>query len=154
MQGDTPRKRGKPFESGNSCGKGRPAGSRNKATLAIERLLEGESEAVVRKLSQLAKKGESTAMRLFMERVCPVRRERPVNLDLPEIHTADDVAAAFRTVMQALAHGDVTTDQAERIIRFLEFGRKLIETQDLATRLAKVENDLERGRESYERHAA
>jgi hypothetical protein len=149
-----PHKRGKPFEPGNHYGKGRAAGSRNKATPALEQLLEGESEGVVRKLNQLAKKGDLTAMRLYMERVCPVRRERPVNLDLPEIHTADDVAAAFRTVMRALALGDITTDQADRITRLLEFGRKSIETQDLAARLAEVENILKEFKESHERRAA
>ena len=157
MQGDTPSKRGKrgkPFESGNSFGKGRLAGSRNKATLANDQLLEEESEAVIRKLNQLAKKGDPTAMKLYMERVCPVRRERPVNLALPEIHTADDIFAGFRTVVQALAQGEITTDQAERITRLLEFGRKSIETQDLAARLAEVENMLKESKESYERRAA
>jgi hypothetical protein len=41
------------------------------------KLLEGESEAVVRTLDQLAKKGDPTAMRLYMERVVPVRRNGP-----------------------------------------------------------------------------
>src|SRR5450755_878185 len=34
MEDDTPRKRGRPFAPGNHFGKGRKAGSRNKATLA------------------------------------------------------------------------------------------------------------------------
>jgi hypothetical protein len=77
MQSDTPRKRGKPFEAGN---KGRAAGSRNKVTLALEQLLEGDAPAITRKMIQLAKKGDPTSIRLCMDRVYPVRRERQLKL--------------------------------------------------------------------------
>lgn len=151
---DAPLKRGKPFEAGNQFGKGRPAGSRNKATLVIEQILEGKSKAVVRKLIQGALEGDPTSMRLCIDRIYPPRRERPVNLVLPEIHTAEDLAAAFRAVMQALAQGDITTDQAERITRLLEFGRKSIETGDVARGLAEIRVELHELKENYERRAA
>ncbi len=151
---DTPRKRGRPFKSGNQFGKGRSAGSRNNATLALEQILEGEGEAVARKLIQGAKKGDPTCIRLCMDRLYSPRRERSVNLDLPEIYTADHLPAAFRTVMRALAQGDITTDQADRITRLLEFGRKSIETEDLARGLAEMRVELQELRENYERRAA
>ena len=52
---DQPRKyvaetRGRPFEPGNP---GRPKGSRNKATLAAEALLDGEAEALTHKAIEL-----------------------------------------------------------------------------------------------------
>ena len=43
---------------------GRAAGSRNRATLAIEALLEGEGEALTRKAIELAKAGDMAALRL------------------------------------------------------------------------------------------
>ena len=43
---DTLRKRGKPFAPGNRAGKGRPPGSRNKTTLMLEQVLDGEGEAI------------------------------------------------------------------------------------------------------------
>jgi len=59
---DTAKKqRGRPFEPGKSGNpNGRPKGSRNKTTLAIEALLEGESEAITRKLLEMAKEGDMT----------------------------------------------------------------------------------------------
>ncbi len=45
--------RGRPFEKGNKLGKGRPQGSRNKVTLAVDDLLNGEAEALTRKAIEM-----------------------------------------------------------------------------------------------------
>src|SRR3954465_9096925 len=45
-----------PGQSGNP--NGRPQGSRNKTTLAVEALLDGEAEALTRKAVELAKNGD------------------------------------------------------------------------------------------------
>ncbi len=47
--------RGKPFEQGNSGGPGRPAGSRNKATLALDKMAEDDAKDIARKLLDAAK---------------------------------------------------------------------------------------------------
>jgi hypothetical protein len=54
----TKKARGRPFEPGQ-CGNpsGRPKGARNKATVAIEALLENEAEALTRKLIESALSG-------------------------------------------------------------------------------------------------
>jgi hypothetical protein len=52
--------------SGNPAG--RPSGSRNKATLLMEAMLEGEVEQLARKAIELAKKGDTQALRLCLER--------------------------------------------------------------------------------------
>jgi Family of unknown function (DUF5681) len=57
---------GRPFEPGQSGNPaGRPKGSRNKATLAVEALLDGEAEEITRKAIELAKKGDLAAIRPF-----------------------------------------------------------------------------------------
>jgi hypothetical protein len=48
---------GKRFERGNRFGQDRPVGSSNKATIAIQDLLDGEGEAITRKAIRLAKAG-------------------------------------------------------------------------------------------------
>ena len=58
----------KPGTSGNPSGK--PAGARNKTTLAVEALLDGEAEDLTRKAIELAKAGDMTALRLCLDR-CP-----------------------------------------------------------------------------------
>jgi len=66
--------RGKPFQPGNA---GRPKGTRNKATLALEALLDGEGEALTRRAIQMALEGDTTAMRLCLD-----GSSRPVRIGL------------------------------------------------------------------------
>jgi hypothetical protein len=58
--------------SGNKAGK--PKGTRHKATLAAETLLEGEAEALTRKAIELALKGDIAALRLCLDRIIPARK--------------------------------------------------------------------------------
>jgi hypothetical protein len=68
-----------PFEPGKS---GNPAGklkgTRNKTTLAVEALLDGEAETITRKAIELAKDGDLAALRLCLDRIAPPRKDRPV----------------------------------------------------------------------------
>src|SRR3954453_17402723 len=82
------KQRGKPFEPGRSGNpSGRPEGSRHATTLAVERLLEGEAEEIGRKAIELAKSGDTVALRLCLERIAPVRKDRPISLALPSMNT-------------------------------------------------------------------
>ena len=54
------------FTSGNS---GRRKGARNKKTLAIESLLEGQAEALTQTAISKALDGDSMALKLCMERM-------------------------------------------------------------------------------------
>ena len=59
------KQRGRPFQRGQSGNpNGKPKGVRNRATLAAEALLDGEAEALTRKVVEMALAGDSTAMRL------------------------------------------------------------------------------------------
>jgi hypothetical protein len=52
-------------------------GARNRATVAAERLLDGEADTLTRKAIELAKEGDTTALRLCIERILPARKEPP-----------------------------------------------------------------------------
>ena len=56
------------FSVGNT---GRPKGSRNKATLAIESLLHGQAEALAQTAVLKALEGDRVSLRLCMERKAP-----------------------------------------------------------------------------------
>src|SRR5215831_10714490 len=90
---NTARKQSGGFQKGQSGNpRGRPAGSRNSATLACEALLEGQAEALTQKAVEMALAGDTVALRLCIERICPIRKDRPVTFPLPPINTARDAA--------------------------------------------------------------
>jgi hypothetical protein len=133
------RLRGRPFAKGRSGNPGgRRRGSRNKATLAAAALLAGESEALTRKAVEMALAGDPSAMRLCMERVLPPCRERTVEFSLPSIGgaltgetcgpSASDVSLAMNAVTSALAQGEITPGEAERIAAVVDTFVRAIET--------------------------
>lgn len=135
------KQRGRPFPKGKSGNpKGRPAGSRNKATLAAEALLAGEAKALTRKCIALAKKGDPTALRLCMERICSPTKGRPVTLELPPIESVHDVLAAQALVVAAMSAGEITPDEAATISEVLEARRRTFEIVDMERRLAALES--------------
>ena len=109
----TPKGQFKNGSSGNPAG--RPAGSRNKNTLACEQLLDGEAELVMRKAVELAKEGNVQAIKLCVERILPVRKERCINLDLTPIEEREFVLlpGRFEEITLAVAEGKITPGEGE-----------------------------------------
>jgi hypothetical protein len=69
----------------------------------------------------------------------PVRRGRPVSLDLPAIKTAPDVVVAIGLVADAVGAGTITPDEGQAISAVLETKRRAIETVELEARVAALE---------------
>jgi hypothetical protein len=123
--------------SGNPAG--RPQGSRNKVTLALEALLDGEGEALTRKAIDLAKGGDLTAMRLCLERIIPARKDRPVSFRMPPIESAADAARASSALVAAVAEGDLTPSEAAELGKLVESYVRTLEANEFEQRLAKLE---------------
>ena len=124
-------------QSGNPSG--RPVGARHRTTLAIESLLEGESETLTRRCIEAALEGDMTAMRLCMERLSPARKDAPVTFDMPEMKTAADAAAAVGAILDNVASGHLSPDEARSIAPLIETYRKTLETEDLERRISELE---------------
>lgn len=134
---------GKQFQAGNRYGQGRPEGSRNRATIAMQDLLDGEGEAITLKAIKLAKAGNETALRLCLERLIAPRRERTVQLSLPsDLSTAAGISGAVGAILEAVAGGEITPGEAAQLANVLEVRRKAIETQELERRLTELENGM------------
>ena len=97
---------------GNS---GKPPGSRNRATVAAERLLEGEAEAITRKVVELALDGDQACLRLALERLVPVKRERSLEVDLPDLQSAADVPTAIVALMRLVGDGSLVPSEAAKL---------------------------------------
>lgn len=93
------------FSAGNS---GRPKGSRNKATLAIESLLQSQAEALTQTAVAKALEGDSIALRLCMERIAPAPKDHPVSFSLPNMNNALDASEAAGSLLTAVSEGELT----------------------------------------------
>jgi hypothetical protein len=111
--------------------------------MAVQELLDGEAEALTRKCVELAMQGDTTALRLCMERLAPAMKSRAVQLPLPAVETAEDVLKAQAATIRAMAAGKITPDEAATIAGVLDAKRKAIETVDLEQRIAKLEQQAE-----------
>lgn len=127
------------FRRGNRASRGRPPGARNRATLAAERLLDGEAEAITRRCIEMALAGDPVALRLAMERLLPPRRSRPVHVSLPPIETPRDGLAAISAIVRAVGAGELTPDEAEKVAAPVAAVLKAFEVVDLERRLAALE---------------
>ena len=130
-------KRFKPGQSGNPAGR-RP-GSRNRATLAAEALLEGEAEELTRKAIELAKGGDTTALKMCLDRIAPARKDAPVTLDLPALTGPEAALAGVARAIEAAAAGEVTPSEAGALVALLESYRRAYETNEIEKRLAALE---------------
>ena len=126
-----------PGKSGNPAGK--PKGARNKTTLAIEALLAGEAEELTRKAIEMAKEGDGPALRMCLDRLAPPRKDSPVCFDLPLIKSVADTVEASSALLSAVAGGDVTPDEAARIMSLLTSHKVLVETGEFERRLEALE---------------
>ena len=131
-------------QSGNPSG--RPKGSRHKTTLAVEALLEGESEAITRKAIEAAKAGDMVAIKLVLDRLCPPRKTRSIAIDLPPIADAAGVSLAQEEVLKAVCTGELDLDQAQALSGLLDVRRQFLETAELEARLTELETQMGRGR--------
>ena len=128
------------FEKGTSGNPaGRPKGSRNRATLLMEAMLEGEAPELTRKAIDLAKEGDTQALRLCLDRLMPAGKDRLVHFDLPPIHSLDDVPAGMASIITAISEGRITPQEGEVISRILTEHAKALTTQDVERRLQKLE---------------
>jgi hypothetical protein len=127
----------KPGKSGNPAG--RPKGSRNKTTLALEALLDGEAEAITRKAVEMALDGDTTAMRLVMDRIMPPRRERPIMFEMPKMETAADAVKASAALVDAVAAGDITPSEAGELSKLVDGFTRAVELHEIQQRLDKLE---------------
>ena len=135
------KQRGRPFQLGTSGNpSGRPKGARNHATVLAEALLDGEVDAITRKLIEKAKEGDTAALRLCLDRLLPPRRARAAPFPLPaKVETAQDAVEASSLVLAAMSAGELSPDQAATVMAVVASHVRLVETAVLEARVAALE---------------
>lgn len=129
------------FQAGQSGNpEGRPKGARNRATLALEELLDGQAEALTQKAIDLALTGDLAALRLCMDRILPARKDRPVSFALAPISNVDEARAASAAILTAVAAGGLTPSEAADIGKLIDSYVKSIELSEVISRIEKLES--------------
>ncbi len=116
------------FAPGNP---GKPRGARNRATKAVEGLLEGEAERLTRKAVEMALEGDATALRLCLERIAPARKSTPVEFELPRLRSAMDAAPAVGAVLQSVSRGELAPNEGANVVALIERFCRVLETGEL-----------------------
>jgi hypothetical protein len=131
---------GRPFEKGRSGNPaGRPRGSRNRATRVMQKLLDGESDALTRKAVELALDGNTTALRLCLDRLLAPRRDRTAPLELPPVEDAGGLAGAMAAIMGAAGNGEISSTEAGGWARLVDIFLKALDSHDFEQRLNALE---------------
>jgi hypothetical protein len=132
----------RPGQSGNP--KGKPKGARHKATLAAQALLEGEAQAIARKAVELAKAGDTVALRLCLERVVPSLKSVAPRVAV-DAGGANSLTGQARALVAAALAGEVAPDTAAQLVQALGTTARVEEVESLRERLEALERAM-RGR--------
>jgi len=126
------------FGHGNA---GRPRGARNRKTIAIEALLEGQAEALTQVVIEKALDGDCMALRLCLERIAPPPKDTPVCFALKPLLDAMDASAAAASVLAAVSEGELTPIEGTRVMGLIDSYRRALELTEIEQRLKALEND-------------
>lgn len=143
--GDQPEGRGDDgrFAPGNPFGReGRKTGSRNKASLLLDRLADDEAQELFKATLAAAKAGEEWAMALILNRIWPARKSRAVEIELPSLQGVQDALIAQSAIVDAAASGHLTVDEAQALTSVVDAYRRAVETVTIEERLRKLEEAM------------
>ncbi len=127
----------RPGQSGNPAGK--PRGARNHATRAVQALIDGKAKEVVEKALELALAGDGPVLRAILDRLCPPRKDAPVNVSLPPLETATGLPAVTAAILDAVTKGQLTPGEATALAGLIETHRRALETSELEQRITALE---------------
>jgi hypothetical protein len=135
-----------PFKKGKSGNPaGRPVGARHRTTVAMEQLLDGEADTIVRKAIEMAKGGDGLALRLCLDRIIPPRKDRPIFFEVPAITTAADALKAIGAVVEAVAEGKITPTEAAELSKLIDGYVRSLEATELERRISDLEWTMPNG---------
>ena len=116
-------------QSGNPAG--RPVGARNRMPGTIAKLLDRHADNLADRLVERAYRGDRDAMKLCLDHV-ETRKGAPVPFDLPRLETNADAASAGTMIMEAVAAGELTPDEASDLFKLLDAFTKILKTSERA----------------------
>lgn len=125
------------FAPGSS---GKPKGARRKTSRLAEKLLGDASEGLIQAVIAKAMEGDTAAMKICMDRIAPLRKGSPIEIDgMPTLDKATDAPAAIAALLRGVAEGKLSPDEAHSLAGLVEAGRKAIELAEIEQRIEALE---------------
>jgi len=124
------------FAPGNP---GKQPGTRHRVTIAMESLMEGQWEGLTKTAVALALRGDTTALRLCLDRIAPVRRGGHIEIpDFPKIESPADVPKAHAAILSAVAAGQLSADEAKPLSDLLAAYITAFDVVDTAAEVTEI----------------
>lgn len=139
MPDKTDEKQGKFIKGRSGNPLGRPRGVRNRATVLAEKLFEDDIEEICKQAIDQAKKGNTHAIKLILDRILPIKKEASIFIDLPNVNNAQDILEAVNLVVEAVCKGKVSPSEGELLTKIIDRQAKAIELNDFELRLRSLE---------------
>lgn len=125
-----------PGKSGNPAG--RPKGSTNMMTRAMQAKLAGRADEILDRAISLAADGNLHALKLLVPRLLPEVREQPLPLlELPPVSSAEDLPAFADAVLDAVREGIIAPATAGQL---MDAAKLKIAAENQVTMLKKWNN--------------
>ncbi len=128
------------FQKGKAAGPGRPFGSRNKLTVALEQIGADSAENVFSKLVDLAlgrtKEGDAKACKAVIDIVLSLGRNSTINLGFESsIETPKDVSNLSKKVVNMMVTGELSAEESIEIGNKLEQHLRIITDIDVMDKI-------------------
>lgn len=137
------KQRGRPFrkgESGNPAG--RKLGSRSKSTLLGQALMSEELEGVVRKCVEMALGGDSTCIKVVIDKLIPSAKSHPICLPIDPPQSTADIPRVLLDTFVELYKGTVHPEDIEALIKLVGIYRDAVSALSIEARLTEIEQRI------------
>lgn len=128
----------KPGQSGNPDG--RPKGSKDKRT-ELRELLKPHADDLVKKAVDMALAGDTTALRICIDRIIPSIKARDMPISIPEL--TGSLTEKGEKVLLAMGQGEITPNDATQMLQTISAQARILEIDELEKRVYELEKKNE-----------
>src|SRR5262249_2085148 len=119
-------------------GPGRPRGLRNKRNRLLDEALDKEEQSIIDKLIDKARSGDLSAIGIIADYRWAKFKVQSAPIELPAI-IGKTLAEQAKCVTEALAQGELSTDEATAIMGVMTAQARIIEVDELMRRIETLE---------------
>lgn len=117
-------------------------GGRTANVRRVRELLEPKRDALVAKAIKLALAGDTTALRVCLDRLTGTPKPESEAVTIPGLADATTLTAKANCILAATANGSISPDVAKSLLGALADYAKALEVDELQARIAMLESNL------------